>query len=152
LHVRPESIPLNGTLVVVAINYAKPLSLEQALRFGGKSHDPMDHVQLSYEESEDGTVVFPLVNEATGFGSRAAAGPVRQKLKNLIRLCGGKRIAVDFGDVPIVSSSFADELFGKLFAELGPLAFMKAFEFRKVDSTIQGLIDRAIEQRARTGL
>ncbi len=28
---------------------------------------------------------------------------------------------------------------------------MKAFEFRKVDSTIQGLIDKAIEQRAKTG-
>jgi STAS-like domain of unknown function (DUF4325) len=78
--------------------------------------------------------------------------PLRQKLKNLVRICGGKRIGIDFSDVPIISSSFADEVFGKLFAELGPLGFMKAFEFRKVDSTIQGLINRAIEQRAKTGL
>jgi hypothetical protein len=78
--------------------------------------------------------------------------PIRQKLKNLIRICGGKKIVVDFSDVAIVSSSFADEVFGKLFVELGPLEFMKAVEFRKVDSTIQGLINRSIEQRAKTGL
>jgi hypothetical protein len=106
----------------------------------------MDHVELAYEEDEEGLVVFPLAREAQGFGSRAAGMPLRQKLQNLIRICGGKRIVIDFSDVPIISSSFADEVFG------GPLSFMKAFEFRKVDSTIQGLINRAIEQRAKTGL
>jgi STAS-like domain of unknown function (DUF4325) len=144
--------PFMGSLVVVRINYDKTLSLEEALKFGGKSHDPMDHVQIAYEEDEDGLVFFPLAREAQGFGSRAVGLPVRQKLKNLIRICGGKRIGIDFSDVPIISSSFADEVFGKLFAELGPLGFMKAIEFRKVDSTIQGLINKAIEQRAKTGL
>jgi hypothetical protein len=151
LHIRPETIPLIGSLVVARISYGKVLSLEQALKFGGKPHDPVDHVQLAYEEDEGGMVVFPLAQEANGFGSRAAGMPLRQKLKNLLRICGGKRIGIDFSDVPIISSSFADEVFGKLFAELGPLDFMKAFEFRKVDSTIQGLINRAIEQRAKTG-
>ncbi len=152
LHIRPETIPVIGSLVVARISYGKELSLEEALKFGGKSHDPVDYVQVAYEEDEEGLVFFPLAREAQGFGSRAAAMPVRQKLKNLLRICGGKRIGIDFSDVPIISSSFADEVFGKLFAELGPLGFMKAFEFRKVDSTIQGLINRSIEQRAKTGL
>jgi STAS-like domain of unknown function (DUF4325) len=145
-------IVVKGTLVVVRINYATALSLEKALKFGGKSHDPVDHVQLTYEEDEDGVVLFVLARESQGFGSRVAGMPLRQKLKNLIRICDGKRIAVDFSDVHIISSSFADEVFGKLFAELGPLRFMNAFEFRKLDSTIQGLINRAIEQRAKPGL
>lgn len=152
LHIRPEMIPVMGSLVGARISYGKALSLEEALKFGGKSHDPVDHVQVAYEEDEDGLVLFPLAREAQGFGSRAAGMPLRQKLKNLLRICGGKRIGIDFSDVPIISSSFADEVFGKLFAELGPLGFMKAFEFRKVDSTIQGLINKAIEQRAKTGL
>ena len=129
LHIRPESIPLNGSLVVVAINYENPLSLEEALKFKGKSHDPLDHVEMSYEENDDGTVLFPLAKQAEGFGSRAAGMPVRQKLRNLSRICDGKRIRIDFSEVPIISSSFADEVFGKLFADLGPLEFMKAFEF-----------------------
>jgi STAS-like domain of unknown function (DUF4325) len=152
VHIRPEACPFHGSLVIASINYRKALSLEEALNFGGKSHDPVDHVQVAYEENEEGLVVFPLVREAQGFGSRAAGMPVRQKLRNLIRICGGKRIGIDFSDVPIISSSFADEVFGKLFAELGPLDFMKAFEFRRVDSTIHGLINKAIEQRAKTGL
>jgi hypothetical protein len=152
LHIRPEMIPVMGSLVAARISYRRALSLEEALKFGGKSHDPVDHVQVAYEEDEDGLVVFPLAREAQGFGSRAAGMPLRQKLKNLLRICDGKRIGIDFSDVPIISSSFADEVFGKLFAELGPLGFMKAFEFRKVDSTIQGLINKAIEQRAKTGL
>jgi hypothetical protein len=152
LHIRPEPIQVIGTLVIARINYGKALSLEEALKFRGKSHDPMDHVQVAYEENEEGLVVFPLAREAQGFGSRAAGMPLRQKLKNLSRICVGKRIVIDFSDVSIISSSFADEVFGKLFAELGPLEFMKAFEFRKVDSTIHGLINKAIEQRAKTGL
>jgi hypothetical protein len=152
LRIRPEAIPFMGSLVVARISYEKELLLEEALKFKGKAHDPTDFVQLAYEEDDDGMVLFPLAREAQGFGSRAAGMPVRQKLKNLIRICGGKRIRVDFTDVPIISSSFADEVFGKLFAELGPLGFMKAIEFQKVDSTIQGLINKAIEQRARTGI
>lgn len=152
LHIRPETIPVIGTLVDARISYAKALSLEEALKFGGKSHDPVDHVQIAYEEDQEGLVIFPLAGESEGFGSRAAGMPLRQKLKNLIRICGGKRIVIDFSDVAIISSSYADEVFGKLFAELGPLGFMKAFELRKVDSTIQGLINKAIEQRAKTGL
>jgi hypothetical protein len=152
LHIRPEAIPLIGSLLIARISYGKALALEEALKFGGKSHDPVDYVQVAYEEDEGGLIVFPLARESQGFGSRAAAMPVRQKLKNLLRVCDAKRIAIDFSDVPIISSSFADEVFGKLFAELGPLDFMRAFEFRKVDSTIQGLINRSIEQRAKTGL
>jgi hypothetical protein len=143
LHIRPESMPVNGSLVVARISYGKTLSLEEALKFRGRPHDPVDHVEVAYE----GVVVFPLSREAQGSGSRAAGMLLRQKLRNLMRICSGKRISIDFSDVPIISSSFADEVFGKLFAELGPLGFMQAFEFRKVDSTIQGLINKAIEPR-----
>jgi len=152
LRVSRELIPFNGTLVVAVINYDRPLALEEALSFRGKPHIPVDIVELTYEANEEGLPVFPLAKEAQGFGSRAAGLPVRQKLRNLLRLCDGKRLIVDFGDVPIVSSSFADEAFAKLFVEMGPVSFMRAVEFRNVDSTIQGLIDRAIEQRTRTGL
>ena len=137
LHISPEPIPVIGSLVVARISYEKALALEEALKFGGKSHDPVDFVQVTYEEDEEeGFVVFPLAREAQGFGSRTAGMPVRQKLKNLLRICGGKRIGIDFTNVPIISSSFADEVFGKLCVELGALGFMKAFEFRKVNSTI----------------
>jgi hypothetical protein len=64
LRIRPESIPVNGTLVVARISYEKPLALEEALRFKGKPHDPIDHVQMAYEEDEESFVVFPLARSA----------------------------------------------------------------------------------------
>jgi hypothetical protein len=42
------------------------------------------------------------------------------------------RILIDLTDVPIISSGFADEVFGKLFAQLGPLRFGQALQFREV--------------------
>lgn len=152
LRIRPENIPFDGCLVEVGISYENPLSLEEALRFRGQPHDPADIVELSYEQDGDDHVLFPLGREAEGFGSRAAGTPIRQRLMNLIRICGGKQIVVDFSGVPIISSSFADEVFGKLFVQLGPLDFNEALEFRRVDGTIKGLINKAIEQRTKTGL
>ena len=46
------------------------------------------------------------------------------------------------------SSSFADEVFGKLFVELGALHFMQAIDFVCVQDTVRALLDRAILQRS----
>ena len=62
-------------------------------------------------------------------------------------MCPGQVIYIDFSDVALVSSSFADEVVGKLFVELGPLAFMQRFAFRNVAPTVKQLVDKAISQR-----
>ena len=50
--------------------------------------------------------------------------------------------------MPLVSSSFADELVGKLFASLGPLAFSARVRNIGMDAMVHGLVDKAIMQRA----
>ena len=72
---------------------------------------------------------------------------MRIKLSNIVRACVGQKIIIDFHGVPIISSSFADEVFGKLFRELGPTNFMQVISFTNVTGTVQSLIDRAITQR-----
>ena len=144
LHVRSEQIPFNGTLVTARIGYGEPLELEKALTFGGKQHTPVD---LHYDEDEQGNVKFVLKDESVGFGSRAAGEPVRRTLVNLSNMNTEGKIIIEFSGVPLVSSSYADEVFGKLFIELGPLKFANQFEFRSVDSVVRNLIDRAITQR-----
>jgi hypothetical protein len=139
-------------LVTAQIKYDQPLSLEQALRFRGRPHDPVDLVELQYERTENGSLYLQLAKEGDGFGSRASGLPVRNKVKNLIRIGSGDKLTIDFEDIPIISSSYADEVFGKLFVEMGALSFMQKIEFKNVDETIKGLIDRAIEQRTKTGL
>lgn len=51
-----------------------------------------------------------------------------------------------------MSSSFADEAFGKLFLEAGPVTFMQKFEFINVMETVQQLINKAISQRMSAGV
>lgn len=61
------------------------------------------------------------------------------------------RNAGNFRGVGVVTSSFADEFFGRLFVALGPRAFMSRVRMINVDPTVEGLIDRAILQRTRLG-
>jgi len=126
--------------------------LDLALVFSGKEHVPVDFIELKYETDSLQHLNFVMKEEATSFGSRLAAKPVRIKLENLLEMCPNQKIRIDFEGIPIISSSFADEVFGRLFVTLGPLSFMSRFEFTAIDSTLRILIDRAISQRSVTDL
>ena len=82
-------------------------------------------------------------------GSRTGGVRVRRQIENL--LSDQDHVVIDFSDINVVSSSFADEVFGRLFVDLGPRAFMSRIVLHNVNSTIDGLIDRAIVQRTKTG-
>lgn len=148
LRLTKEEIPFRGTLVVAALDFSNPAALGEALRFGDRKHAPLTYIDTHFEDRSSDHLVFQLSQEAVSFGSRIAGEPVRVKLHNVIHMNPGRRIIVDLGDVPLVSSSFADEVFGKLFVSLGPLLFSRSLEFRNISPTVQALIDKAIIQRA----
>jgi anti-sigma regulatory factor (Ser/Thr protein kinase) len=151
MHTRRDSTPMPGTVVVCGIDYAQPLLLEEALNIKPRGFSPIDMIELKYESTADGNISFILKNESGSFGSRNAGTPVRNKLKNLISfLETNKKLVVDFHDIQLVSSSFADEVFGKLFVDLGPLEFSTRLEFRNIDPIVKLLIDKAIVQRMTT--
>ena len=150
ISVNKSAIPYGGTLVVAEIDFSKQGLLEEALKFGGKKHTPVDIIEMSYENDTGSELLFKMVDESKSFGSRPAGTPVRTKLMNLYRMGGDRKIVIDFWDVPLISSSFADEVFAKLFVEIGPTAFMRKFVFRNEMDTINQLIDRAISQRVAT--
>jgi len=148
-----EGLPCAGTLVAVTIDFSKPKLLEEALRFQGRKHEPLvDFVETQYEQSGDGDMCFKLVDESQSFGSRMAGKPVRTKLLNLYGMHSSGRISIDLSGVPIMSSSFADEVFGKLFLEVGAMGFMRRFELVNVEDIVRHIIDKAIAQRVSTGI
>jgi hypothetical protein len=152
LHVSTERVPYDGTLVVAEIGFSVPRLLEEALQFGGKRHSPLDYVETHYEDPNAERLIFKIAEESNSFGSRVAGTPLRNKLANLARMCPSQQIIVDFSNVALVSSSFADEVIAKLFVELGPMAFMGRFKLVGVSPTVQSLVDRAISQRITVGL
>jgi anti-sigma regulatory factor (Ser/Thr protein kinase) len=152
LELRDQKVPVHGTLIVAKIDFTNPDLLREALSFAGKRHVPVDYIETKYEQNGTNVVHFRIADEAESFGSRVGGTPVATKLGNLIRMCPGQPIEVDFDSVPLISSSFADEVFGKLFVKLGPLQFMQRIRFKNVVPTVQALVDKAIAQRVATGL
>lgn len=126
LHINNSVIPFAGTMVVSRINLSTPDILRQALKFGGKSHTPTDFIETKYETENDNVVII-MSNETESFGSRISATPVYNRMLNIINVSICNKVIVDFSNVPIISSSFADEVFGKLFLFLGPMTFMKKY-------------------------
>ena len=95
--------------------------MADALSFSGQKYTP----GYSYVDKlvEQGGAVIILKEESKSFGSRDVAKPVRIKIENLLTASPNK-IEVKLDEVTLISSSFADEVFGKLFAQLGPITFM----------------------------
>lgn len=151
VHVRKEAIPFNGTLVFARINYDRPLVLQEALRFRDlPQYQPVDYIEARYE-NRDNALQFDLAKETKSFGSRAAGAPIRQKLLNLSQMCQDKKIIIDLSKVALLSSSFADEVFGKLFLEVGPIEFSSRFELKGLDQIVKSIIDKSIAQRLSVG-
>jgi len=147
---RRDSIPYCGTSVRCGINVSDPELLGKALRFKGRSHDPpYDYIERNFE-NDGGELIFNVKDEAqSDTGSRQGGKRIRGIIDNLLR--EHRPVIIDFDGVGIISSSFADEVFGRLFVEIGPRAFMTQIQMCNVDPTIEGLIDRAIMQRTRLG-
>jgi hypothetical protein len=88
-----------------------------------------------------------IKDETISVGSRAGGGRIRNKILNLLDLAPEGIVVIDFRDVGVISSSFADEALAKIVVELGQSAFAKRVAFRNVDHTVRMLIDKAIAQR-----
>ena len=140
------AIPYAGTYVRCRMRLDTPNLLARALQFDGKPHVPaFDYIEHEYE-GDDGQFVFRIAEKAKGMlGSREGGRKVRRTIENLLQ--DGGRIDVDFSGVYVISSSFADEVFGRLFVTLGPVAFMNRVRITHVDPTVRGLIDTAIQKR-----
>lgn len=99
---------------------------------------------------KNGGAVFNMKERAArDFGSRQGGRRTRQAIENLLRK--ERAVTLDFAGVGVISSGFADEVFGRLFVEMGPRAFMTRIAMRNADGAVEGLIDRAIVQRTRLG-
>lgn len=142
--------PLDGTSVRCRIDTREPNLLQAALRFRGRQHEPQhDYTERTFG-TDGGEMVYAIRERAVrDLGSRTGGARVRRQIENL--LSDQDHVIIDFTDINVVSSSFADEVFGRLFVDLGPRTFMSRIVLRNVNETIDGLIDRAIVQRTRTG-
>lgn len=135
----------HGTMVTASMQLINEFSIEDALLFSGRRHS--HYGVLDYHDEEDGVVVLRLARETEGVGSRPAGAFIRRKIIHLLSQESNEVLVLDWAGISVVSSSFADEALGKLFVELGPLAFGSRVKHRNLSSVNAALIDNAILQR-----
>ena len=107
-----------------------------------------DLIETAYETDNGDALVLRLGRESSGFGTRWAGRELRTKCRNLLDAAPEKPLLLDWEGIALVSSSFADELMGKLFVELTPLVFAARVRSKGMDPLVRGLVDKAILQRA----
>src|SRR3989344_7252992 len=95
-------------------------------------------IDLRVEALEDarGSLVFRLKEKTSGTGTRQAGMRMRNDLMNLFS-SSRKQIDLDFTGIAVVSSSFADELVGKLVTELGFSAFSRIFRLINMNDVVE---------------
>lgn len=130
-----------STFIDFQLDYSKDIDIREAL--GG--HKPQD-LWLETRELSDEELVFKVSKESPGTGTRKAGEKFRNLLINVYKETR-KKIIIDFEGVNVVSSSYADEVIGKLIVTFGFLLFLKVFTIKNVSGTNIDVINRSVEQR-----
>ncbi|OFX48201.1 MAG: hypothetical protein A2046_08220 [Bacteroidetes bacterium GWA2_30_7] len=131
----------NGCIVDFQIDYSKEISISKAL--GG--YEP---VNLKLESLEDnaGNIKIDLHSKESGVGTRKSGEKIRNELINIYKQ-SNKNITLDFANINIISSSFADELIGKLVTEFGFYGFNNIFKLKNMNTSVQSIVQRSVAQR-----
>lgn len=141
-----ETTDHHGTWVDWQVDLKRPVSIIEALGMD------KDRANLRLEELEDQEGVHRVLvaDFEEGLGTRRSAEQVRNRLTNILNE-GASVLRLDFTGVTVVSSSFADEVLGKLALQMGLMTFMRRFELVAMSPTIEAIVERAIQQRIAEG-
>ena len=132
----------NGTTMIdFQLNYSSPIDVARAL----DGHEPLD-LWMENHEDEKGDIILDVAKESNGTGTRKAA----EKMRNIVINCFKENYSVvnlDFKNVSMLSSSFADELIGKLVAKFGFSKFMEHIVLSNLNSFNSAIVNRSVGQR-----
>ncbi|ERG64671.1 hypothetical protein L332_09450 [Agrococcus pavilionensis RW1] len=131
-----------GTWVDWEVDCSTPVLLRDVLPSKTTRSDVLESIEVATGFHR---VMLNEINKAVG--SRNAGTAVRNRLLNYLK-AGAPSLVVDFtGFRGVVSSSFADEVFGKLALELGELPFRRRVFLESISETNRALIERAVQMR-----
>jgi hypothetical protein len=135
-----------GTLVDLQLDYQNKVSISEALIFKGKPHTNYVNYYLENLENEEGDLVYTLKEWHDGVGTRPSGKKLRNEILNNYRETK-KKFIIDFANLNVISSSFADELLGKLVIEFGFFNFNNIVKLKNMNELIQQLVQRSVAQR-----
>lgn len=134
-----------GTIVDFQINYGNNISLDNALKFRGKDYT-ITNLYIDSFDDDKGHNYYSVKDHSGGTGTRESALRIKNEIMNLIKE-SRKPVILDFKEVAVVSSSFADELIAKLLLELGLFQFNNLIILRGMNTQEQNILQRSVIQR-----
>ncbi len=135
----------NCTTVDFQIDFDKGISISKAL--GG--YEPTN-LRIESLEDDHNNIVYRLADKSSGTGTRQSGVAIRNEVINITKQTDSV-ILLDFSDVSVVSSSFADEFIGKLAVEFGFIGFTQRFRLVGMNPTVQAIANRSVAQRLGVG-
>lgn len=123
------------------IDFEKEISIAAAL--GG--YEPVN-LRIENLEDKQGNLLYKLTEKSSGTGTRQSGERIRNEIINLHNE-SGKIIEIDFDGISVVSSSFADELLGKLIIRYGFFNFNQVFRLKNMNQIVQSIVHRSVSQR-----
>lgn len=137
---------LGTSFLDVRLSYNNDIDIANALTSSnGNRYQPID-MWLENLEDEKNQYLIKVAELASGTGTRQSA----EKLRNIVLNISNnqqKIVILDFQGINLISSSFADELVGKIIAEKGFVYFTKAFRIINLSEYNTTILNRSVEQR-----
>lgn len=131
---------LGSATIDFQIDFDKGISLPKAL--GSR---PIN-LRLEALEDDKGNISYKVSERTSGTGTRQSGERMRNEIINIYRETE-RLIEIDFQGISVISSSFADELIGKLIAEYGLYGFMQIFKLKNMNDIVQSIVNRSVSQR-----
>jgi len=139
-----DNIVFPGTTVLCRINYSRPPVLAQALHLDAyEFHSPLENNYLQ----DCGFLRVRLADEASSVGSRHAGLEIRNMGTNMMARYAAHGIVFECSGLGVMSSSFADELFGKLAVSLGVDDYKKKIRISGISSLNSNIVNMAVCER-----
>lgn len=107
---------------------------------------PMDMWEDSHlDDSDLESIRISIALESSGTGTRISGKHMRNMVTNLLK--EKHNVILDFDGVNFISSSYADELIGKLIASIGFIQFINHVKLKSISSYSVPIINRSVSQR-----
>ncbi len=129
------------TLIDFQLNYSNEINVAKALN----GYQPID-LWLENFETPNGDIVISVTEQASGTGTRKSAEKLRTMITNIV-LAEKKKVILDFNGVNLLSSSFSDELIGKIISKHGFVFFINYFNIINLTPFNASILNRSVQQR-----
>lgn len=142
-----HKVPFGGTIITAEINFSSPGLLENALNFNDGIYEAWTRIESIYEDPVEDVLIVRVKESVGSYGSRKSGYPLRTKIRNLMDMHPGYLVVVDFSGVELITSSFADEVLGKLLIEIGAPVFKNRVRLVSLNEINEAIVNRSVSQR-----